>query len=139
MFTCKTPSVRAVLLNPDLKAYQLEFSAFDIGHIHVVGRRAQVLHLFAGEDVNGNEMNLGVAVLASLGGGHVHDLARAALDHDMTVLAQSRALHGVGRRGAGVGGFEGVLMLERELSASREIGLLHIWHRTSEIRVVDDG
>ena len=31
------------------------------------------------EDVEGNQVHLGVAVLASLGGGHLHNLARAVL------------------------------------------------------------
>ena len=34
------------------------------------------------EDVKGDEMDLGVAVLASLGGGHLHDLARTVLAKD---------------------------------------------------------
>jgi hypothetical protein len=76
-----------------------------------VGGRAQLLELLASEDVDGNEMDLGVAVLASLGGGHVDNLAGAALDHDEAVLAQSRALHRVRRRGAGVDGVEGNIML----------------------------
>lgn len=33
-------------------------------------------------------------------------LAGTTLDHDVTVLAQSRALLGVGQRGTGVGGLE---------------------------------
>ncbi len=78
-----------------------------------MGGRAQILELLAGEDVDGDEMDLGVTVLASLGGGHVDNLAGAALDHDEAVLAQGRALHGVGRRGAGVDGVEVVLMLEK--------------------------
>ena len=76
-----------------------------------MGGRAQILELLASEDVDGDEMDLGVTVLASLGGGHVDNLAGAALDHDETVLAQGRALHGVGRRGAGVDRVEVVLML----------------------------
>ena len=34
------------------------------------------------EDVKGDEMDLGVAVLASLGGGHLHDLAGPVLRDD---------------------------------------------------------
>ena len=56
-------------------------------------------------------MDLGVTVLASLGGGHIDNLAGAALDHDEAVLAQSRALHGVGGRGTGIDRVEVVLML----------------------------
>lgn len=76
-----------------------------------MGRRAQVLKLLASENIDGDEMDLSVTVLAGLRGGHVHDLARAALDHDVTVLAQGRALHGEGSRCASIGGIEGVLML----------------------------
>lgn len=43
---------------------------------------------------------LGVAVLASLGSGHLHDLAGTSLQYHVAVLAQSGALHGVGGRGA---------------------------------------
>ena len=68
-----------------------------------MGGGAEILKLLAREDVQGNEMDLSVTVLAGLGGGHVDDLARAALDHDKAVLPQSRALHGVGEGGASVG------------------------------------
>lgn len=50
-------------------------------------------------------MDLGVAVLAGLGGGHLHDLAGTSLQHDESVLTQGGALlgEGVGRaRLAGV-------------------------------------
>lgn len=47
-------------------------------------------------------MDLGVAMLARLGGGHLHDLAGAALEHHEAVLPQRRALHGVGGGGAGI-------------------------------------
>ena len=78
--------------------------------------RAELFKLLGGEDVNGNQMDLGVTVLAGLGGGHLDNLAWAVLDDDETVLPQSRALHGVGRRGAGIGALEGVLMLHIEVS-----------------------
>lgn len=55
-------------------------------------------------------MNFGVAVLAGLGSGHVDDLTRPRLEHDEAVLAQRRALLGVGGGGARVAGLEvGVL------------------------------
>lgn len=41
-----------------------------------MGGGGQVLILLAGEDTDGNEVALSVTVLAGLGGGHVHDLAR---------------------------------------------------------------
>ena len=64
-------------------------------------------------------MDLGVSVLAGLGGGHLHDLAGTAwgtvrcrhrrlretrtLHDDVPVLAKGRALHGEGERGPGIG------------------------------------
>ena len=75
------------------KAYKLEFTAADVGDIHVVGGRAKVFELLAGEDVDSDEVDLGVAMLARLGSGHFDDLARAVLDNDEAVLPQSRALH----------------------------------------------
>ena len=92
-------------------AYELIFVTGDVGNVHVVGRRAKIFVLLASEDVQSNQMDLGVAVLAGLGGRHVDDLAGAALDDDEAVLPQGRTLHGVGGRGAGVGGLEGVPML----------------------------
>lgn len=72
-----------------------------------MGRRGQIFVLLSGEDVDGDKVNLGVTVLTSLGSGHVDDLAGAVLDHNETVLAQSGTLHGVGGRGASIGGLEG--------------------------------
>lgn len=62
-------------------------------------------------------MNLGVAVLARLGGGHFDDFAGTALDDDETILPQGRALHWVGCRRASIGTVEGVLMLRSRQSA----------------------
>lgn len=76
-----------------------------------MGRWAKFFQLLSSEDIDGDQMDLGVTVLASLRGGHVDDLARAVLDHNETVLSQGRALHWVSGRGAGIGGLEGVLML----------------------------
>jgi len=90
---------------------ELVFLAANVGDIHVVGGWAQVFELLASEDVNGNKMDLGVTVLASLGGGHFDNLARAVLDHNVTVFAKSRTLHGVGGRGTGVGALKGVLLM----------------------------
>jgi hypothetical protein len=78
-----------------------------------VGGRAQLLELLGGEDVDGDQVDLGVTVLAGLGGGHFDDLAGAVLDADESVLPQRGALHGVRGRGAGIGALEGVLMLWR--------------------------
>ena len=50
--------------------------------------------------------HLGVAVLARLGGGHLHDLAGSPFQHNEAVLAQGRALHGVGGGCPGIAGLE---------------------------------
>ena len=76
-----------------------------------MGGRAKFFKLLAGEDIDGNKVDLCVTVLASLGGRHIDDLAGAVLDHNEAVLPQGRTLHGESGRGAGIGGLEGVLML----------------------------
>lgn len=91
--------------------HKLVLLAGDVGDVHVVGGGGQILQLLASEDINGDDVDLGVTVLASLGGRHVDDLARAALDDNVTVLPQSRALHGEGGRGAGIGGLKGNVVL----------------------------
>lgn len=91
--------------------YELVLATGDVGDVHVVGGGAQLLKLLAGEDVNGDQVDLGVTVLASLGGRHVDDLARTALDDNETVLPEGRALHGEGQRRTGVSRVEGVFML----------------------------
>ena len=53
--------------------------ALDVGHIHVVSGRANVLVLLLCENVKGHEMDLSVTVLACLRSGHLHDLAGAGL------------------------------------------------------------
>lgn len=66
----------------------LEIRSVDARHVDVVRGRTQIFVLLRGEDVNSDEMHLGVAVFARLRGGHLHDLARPTLDHDESVLAQ---------------------------------------------------
>jgi len=90
---------------------QLVFLASNIGNVHVVGGGAKFFEFLASEDIDSNKMDLGVTVLASLGGGHVDDLARAVLDANEAVLSQGRALHGESGRGASIGGLESVFML----------------------------
>lgn len=118
--------------------YEEVLLAADVGDVHVVGRGAELFKLLGGEDVDGNQMDLGVTVLAGLGCGHFDDLARAVLDDDETVLPQSRALHGVGLRSTGIGALEGVLMLHIEISivvAERIVGGVmpaRRWQRRAE-------
>jgi hypothetical protein len=92
-------------------AYEQVLLAADVGDIHVVSGRAKLFQLLASEDVNGDQVDLGVTVLARLGGGHLDNLAGAVLDDHETVLPQCRALHGVGRGSTGIGTVERVLML----------------------------
>lgn len=91
--------------------YKLVFLALDIGYVHVVGGGAEIFKLLASEDVNRNEMDLGVTVLAGLRSAHFDDLARSALDNDESVLAERRALHRIGSGSTSIGALEGVLML----------------------------
>lgn len=76
-----------------------------------MGGGAKIFEFLASEDINGDEMDLGVTVLAGLGGGHVDDLTGAFLDDDEAVLPQSGTLHRIGGRGASIGALEGMLML----------------------------
>jgi hypothetical protein len=82
-----------------------------------VGRWAEIFEFLAGKDVDGDQMDLSVTVLSGLRGGHIDDLAGTVLDHNEAVLAESRALHRIGGRGASIGALEGVLMLSNMLLA----------------------
>ena len=104
-----------------MRTYELELLAADVGDVHVVGGRAQLLELLASEEVDGNQVDLCVSVLAGLGGGHVDDLARAVLDADEAVLPQSRALQRVGERSTSIGAVEGVLVLWATQLAERQM------------------
>lgn len=76
-----------------------------------MGGGGEILKLLSGEDIGGDKVNLGVTVLSGLGGGHVNDLAGTVLDHNVAVLAQSRALHGVGERSSGISRVESDIVL----------------------------
>ena len=91
--------------------HKLHFTAGDIRNVHVVSGRAQLFQLLASEDIQCNQMDLGVTMLSGLGSRHIDNLAGATLDHNMTVLAESGALHGEGGGSAGIGALESVLML----------------------------
>jgi hypothetical protein len=117
--------------------YEEVLLAADVGDVHVVSGGAELFKLLGGEDVDGDQVDLGVTVLAGLGGGHFDDLARAVLDDDETVLPQSRALHGVGGGGTGIGALEGVLMLYIEVSVvsgGRIVGIVKPAQRTAASR-----
>ena len=99
--------------------YEVVLLGLDNGDLHVVGGGAKFFKLLASEDVNTDEMDLGVTVLASLGSRHVDDLARTTLDDDVAVLSEGRALHG-----EGIGGTSISLVVDLELRG--EIGRAHV-------------
>ena len=99
-----------------MDTHELIFLTGDIGDVHVMSGGAEIFKLLAGEDVDGDKMDLGVTVLAGLGGAHFNDLAGTAFDDHMSVLAQSGTLHRIGGRGASIGRLERVLMLEQFIS-----------------------
>lgn len=118
-----------------IHTYQEVFLAADVGNIHVVCRRAEIFELLASEDVESNKMDLSVAMLASLRGGHIDNLARASLDDNKSVLPQSRTLHGVGGRCTSIGGFEGVVMLSKGKNKQQLVKIsynLGIWSLGNE-------
>lgn len=90
---------------------KLIFFARHVGDVHVVGGWAKIFQFFPGENIDGNEMDLGMSVLASLRSAHFDNFARTIFDHDETVLPKSRALHRIGGRCASISAFESVLML----------------------------
>lgn len=80
-----------------------------------MGGGTDILVLLVGEDVQSHHVDLGVSVLARLGRGHLHDLARTILDHDVAVLAQGRALHRKRGRRTRIAGREIVIIGHLEL------------------------
>ena len=106
------------------RTHKLIFATRNVGNIHVVGGWAQIFEFLASEDIDGDEMNLSMTMLASLGSRHVNNLAGTAFDDDVSVLPQGRALHGIGSRGTGIGGVEGVFMLnptKNDVSAKEQV------------------
>ena len=57
----------------------LEVTPVDIGNIHIVRRWTQIVIFLVGEDVNANQVNFSVAVLASFRRGHFNHFARTTL------------------------------------------------------------
>ena len=80
-----------------------------------MSRGAKIFKLLASENINGDKMDFGMSVLASLRGAHLDNLAGTLLDHHKAVLAERRALHRVGGGSAGIGALEGVLMLSKTM------------------------
>ena len=57
-----------------------------IGHVHVVGGGANIFVFLSCENVEGDHVDFGVTVLTGLGGGHLHNLARAALKNTIKIF-----------------------------------------------------
>ena len=72
-------------------------------------------YLLSSENVNSDQVDLGVTVLASLGSGHINDLAGTTLDDNVAVLAKSRALHRVGLGSTGIGRLKGIVIVRHFL------------------------
>ena len=65
----------------------LQVSSLNVGHVHIVGGRTDVLVLLACEDVDPDQVHLGMSVLPWPGGGHLHDLTRMVFEHHTASLA----------------------------------------------------
>ena len=123
MSSCR--GVRASPSRPNHSTHKWELLTRDVRDVHVVGRWRQVFIFLPIENVDTHKMHLGVTVFPSLRGRHIHDLASIALQHDMSVLAQGRTLHGKGGRGAGIGGIELQLVLREACSISYVDSIYH--------------
>ena len=78
-----------------LDVHQRVLAETNVGDLHVVRRGGHVGELLAREQIDANQIDLGMAVFAGPTGCHVHDLARTSFDDDVSVLAKSGALGGV--------------------------------------------
>lgn len=79
-----------------MKGSHLEVASVDVWNVNVVGGGADIFVFLIGEDIETDQMHFGVTVLARLGSTHFHNFAWATLDHNIAVLAESRALEWVG-------------------------------------------
>lgn len=68
--------VQETVVNVD----QLVLLTSDVGDVHVVRRGRNVFVLLGGEDVDGDKVDLGVTVLAGLGGRHVDNLVQSTVN-----------------------------------------------------------
>mmetsp|Transcript_31457 Transcript_31457/g.47033 ORF Transcript_31457/g.47033 Transcript_31457/m.47033 type:complete len:235 (+) Transcript_31457:164-868(+) len=76
-----------------------------------VGGGNHIFKLLSGEDVDGEEVTFGVAVLSGLGDGDAEDLAGLSLDHDVASLLDLTSFHRNGGRGTGVGTLDVVFVI----------------------------
>lgn len=72
---------------PVVDINQGELVAGDVGDVDVVGGGTHFFKLLAREDVDTDEVDLGVAVLSSLAGAHFNDTTWTIADDDMSTLA----------------------------------------------------
>ena len=88
---------------------QQVFLLADEGNLNITVARRDMVVLFAREDVAGDDVDLGVAVLSGFGNGEVGDLARVGLvENDVATFAEGGGLGWVGEGGARVCCLEGV-------------------------------
>ena len=109
---------RAISLIVDIN--QTEIRTLNLGDLDVMGRGAQILELLTGEDVDGDEVNLSMTVLSSLGGRHLNNLARVTLDDNVSTLAEGGGLSGGGGISVGFGHFEREYERDERTRQSRE-------------------
>lgn len=102
ILVCASPLANASHNSQPGSTHEVVLLDLDNGDLHVVGGGAEFFKLLGSEDVDTDQMDLGVTVLASLGGGHVDDLAGTALDDDVAVLAEGRTLHREGVGGTSI-------------------------------------
>merc|ERR1719495_1409647 len=102
---------------------QLIVFALHIWHLHVVSGGADILQFLACEYVEGHQVHLGVAVLSSLRGGHLHNLARTILDHYKASLPERRDLHAASLGRSRVSLVEVVVLVVRHCDAAEKFSL----------------
>ena len=87
-----------------------------LGHVRnvdVVGSGANVLVFAVSENINADNVRLGMAVLSGLGGADVSNFARATIDNNVATFANETRLHGKGGGGTGIGSVDGKVLLLR--------------------------
>lgn len=81
---------------------ELVLLALDIRDVHVMGGRVSCFELLASEDIDSNEVNLRLAVLADYLYALIHDLAGAMLYDDEPALLEHPALPWIGCGGTDI-------------------------------------
>jgi len=78
-----------------------------------VGGRNHIFELLSGENINGEEIAFGVAVLSGLRNGDRKNLAWLSLDHHVSSLLDASSFHRNGGGGTGIGRFDNVIVVVR--------------------------